>query len=441
MEFFENRPVLSLRQMSMTKLATLVCRDPKILNFMKINGCASYVFPSKNTHLYLGVKNPRKDVWMWKSLVRDVNLTPYDERSRRDAPDELNWQIKRNILPFARWEELVNKRISSLPKLLQQELLDVIRLVSIEIDKWIKYHSLIWARSSHIARHFQYEFQWNSLGKIDQERTAMKLILNKRLPTRDRCTLCVLYDLTDMIPLQEKVPDEIIQTYRRRELPISMAFAGIKINYLKRKDMFATAGCKQKMLFLGDALLRECLQYEDFLFYLSHLKDYEREAIFKYYGFKILRMYFLEWPLQSKFLSAAEQLLPHLNEEDFCDLLKIIVYERIMLGWEDFNYIDLLKEFWSLSPLHLKEYIMALGPFYVAIMFIINFPVGGNFPNEILFKSHQRDALVFQYSGVKYCLYKKNEVVSKKKSFLSNILSPPQLQEFHTITSTMSRII
>ncbi|PRD23183.1 UNVERIFIED_CONTAM: hypothetical protein NCL1_47093 [Trichonephila clavipes] len=60
MEFFENRNVLSLRQMSMTK----------------------------------------------------------------DEPDEPDWQIKRNVLPFARWEELVKKRISSLPKLLQHELLD-----------------------------------------------------------------------------------------------------------------------------------------------------------------------------------------------------------------------------------------------------------------------------------------------------------------------------
>ncbi|GFS61551.1 retrovirus-related Pol polyprotein from transposon opus [Trichonephila clavipes] len=266
MEFFENRNVLSLRQMSMTKLATTVCRDPKILHFMKINGCASFVFPSKNAHLYLEVKNARKDTWMWKSLVRDVNFTPVDHHLRRDEPDEPDWQIKRNVLPFARWEELVKKRISSLPKLLQHELLDVIRLVSIEIDKWIKHHSLIWPKSSDIARNFQYEFQWDSLGKIDREKTAMKLILNKRLRITDRYILCVLYGLMDMIPIQEKVPDEIIQTYRRRELPLSMAFVGIEINYLERKDMFLTAGCEQRMTFLGDVLLKECLKWVFFEF-------------------------------------------------------------------------------------------------------------------------------------------------------------------------------
>ncbi|GFR01148.1 uncharacterized protein TNCT_238141 [Trichonephila clavata] len=437
MEFFDNPNVPSLRQMAMTNIAITVCRDPKILDFVKSNGCSSFIFPSKVIHLYLKVKNPVKETWIWKDLVAKVNI-PSEKSVREKETCEIDWEIKKNILPFARWEKLVIERASSLPNPLQHELLDVARIVSIELDKWIKHHSPIWPNFSEIARNFQHEFQWNSFGKIDRERTTMKLITNERIDIIGRYILASIYGITDKIPNQEKVPYEVVRMYQRRQLPLFMSFALIEINHFRRKDMFFTAGYEQKVLFLKNVLWKECLKYEDFVFYVSSLQDCEREALFKCCAFKILRLYFLEWPLQRKFLNAAEQLLPYFTEINFHDTLKLIIYERIMLGWKDFNYIDLLKGFWSLSPSKLKESTKT-DSIYEPLMRIINFPVGENFPSEILLKNSHQYGLAFRYSGIEYCLNR--NVVSKRNSFLCGILEHSPKPEFVTTTSILSRIL
>ncbi|GFQ70740.1 uncharacterized protein TNCT_369551 [Trichonephila clavata] len=100
--------------MAMTKVAITVCLDPEILNFVKISGCASFVFPSKETHLYLDVDNPKKETWIWKDYITKNFSDPYVPIERILYADiRLVHDVTReNILPFARWEELVKERIS-----------------------------------------------------------------------------------------------------------------------------------------------------------------------------------------------------------------------------------------------------------------------------------------------------------------------------------------
>ncbi|GFT64552.1 uncharacterized protein TNCV_649461 [Trichonephila clavipes] len=124
----------------------------------------------------------------------------------------------------------------------------------------------------------------------------------------------------------------------------------------------------------------------------------DRKAVFKTSCLQILQL-LLDWPLQGEFLNAAEHLLPYFTEIDFIVILNIIVYERILLHRKDFNYIDLLKEFWSLSPSHLKEPIN-IYPIYEPLMLIINFPVDEIFPSEQLLQSYEWDNLTFRCCGV-----------------------------------------
>ncbi|GFR01146.1 uncharacterized protein TNCT_238131 [Trichonephila clavata] len=437
MEFFDKPNVPSLRQMAMTRVAITVCRDPEIMDFVKINGCSSFIFPSKVIHKYLNVKNPAKETWKWKDLTMKIYF-PAERSVPGIEPGFIDWEVKKNILPFARWEKLVEEKAPSLPKPLQRELLDVARIVSIEVDKWNEHHFPIWPNFSEIARNFQYEFQWNSFGKIDRERTTMKLITNERIDIIGRYILASIYGLTSKIPNQEKVPYEIVRMYRRRELPLFMSSALIETNRFRQKDVFSTSGYEQKLLFLKNVLENECLKYEDFVFYLSSLQDHEREELFKCCAFKILRLYFLEWPLQCMFLNAAEQLLPYITEIDFRHTLKFIIYGRIMLEWKDFNYIDLLKGFWSLSPSKLKESTKSHS-IYKTLMRIINFPDDENFPSEILFKnSFYMYGLKFTYSGINYCLYRNK--VSDINSFLFEFLKPTSKRQFVTTTSPRSQI-
>ncbi|GFT13824.1 uncharacterized protein TNCV_3022991 [Trichonephila clavipes] len=394
--------------MAMTKLAITVCCDPEILDLVKEYGCVSFVFPSKETHLYLGVKSLKNEVWIQKdsrSIIGfPVVFLCQDIKNNKH-------KMRKNILPFARWEELVKKRISSLPHLLKHELLDVIRSFSVEIDKWFKYHSQDWQSFSGIACSALYDFQWNSLGKIDRVRTASALIVNEMLDIKDRCILASLYGLMDKVTIGKNVPVGIgsmcsflAETAIEFHKEMNLSLDGIHYNCLMRQNLFTAVSSEQKVSFLNLALLKECLPYNDFLFYMSNMGNEDRKAVFKTSCLKILQL-LLDWPLQGEFLNAAEHLLPYFTEIDFIGMLNVIVYERIMLHRKDFNYIDLLKEFWSLSPSHLKEPIN-IYPIYEPLMLIINFPVDEIFPSEQLLQSYEWDNLTFRCCGVRYKLFR-----------------------------------
>ncbi|GFX32582.1 uncharacterized protein TNCV_3704561 [Trichonephila clavipes] len=414
MAFFDRLPVLSLRQMSMAKLAITVCRDPEIVDLVKDYGCASFVFPSEESHLYLGVKSLKEEIWIWKNfLLQSYSSSLYLRRVLLDLETHVLGlgPCGKNVLPFARWEELVEKRISSLPLLLKYELLDVVRAFSIEIDKWIKYHSQVWEKFSKIARSAPYDFQWNSLGNIDLVGTASALIVNETLDIKDRCILACIYGLMDKMPIGKKVPDEIVQKYSKlaeRGIKVQKEWDlspnAIQFNYFMRSNLFTTVSSEQKVLFLNTALSEECLKCDDFLFYMSHMGKEERKEVFKISAFKILLL-LLDWPLQGEFLKAAEHLLPYFSEIDFFVMIDIIIYERIMLRRKDFDYIDLLKEFWSISPPNLKDSIQNY-PMYESLILIINFPVDEIFPSEQLLQSYDCSNLSFRCYGVKYILYR-----------------------------------
>ncbi|GFS61512.1 uncharacterized protein TNCV_4312241 [Trichonephila clavipes] len=250
MTFFERPYVLSLRQMAMTKVAINVCLDPEILDLVKDYGCASFVFPSKVAHLYLNAESPVEETWMWKDFMVEKVLSKFSNLPgrRRSATQPDDWVTRKNILPFARWEELVEERISSflLPQLLQHELFDVVRTVSIEIDKWIKDHTEDWRKFPEIARCAQYDFQWNSHGKIDRVKTASTLIMNEKLEIEDRYLLAALYGLVDKMPIGEKIPHNIIVKYSNlAENRWSTLDGNVEYSYLKRHAYFLTMSSHQ----------------------------------------------------------------------------------------------------------------------------------------------------------------------------------------------------
>ncbi|GFR01141.1 uncharacterized protein TNCT_238111 [Trichonephila clavata] len=420
MAVFDRLPVLSLRQMAMTKVAITVCLDPEILDFVKDYGCASFVFPSKETHLYLNAKCPVEENWMWKDIMVEKikSKFSYLHRTRRNATETDDCEPKNNVLPFANWEELVEERISSflLPQLLQHELLDVVRSVSIEIDKWIKDHTKDWRLSPVLARCVQYDFQWNLHGKIDRGRTARKLIFNEKLDIEDRYLFAILYSLVDKMANREQVPHEIVEKYLNiYENGWSTLIGNVEFEYISRHKCFINMSSDIKCVFLTSLLMEECAQYEDFIFYISHMRDEEKKRVFKSCFFYIL-LPLLDWPLQCEFLKAAEHLLPYFTESYFLLMLDLIIYERIMMRRKDFNYIDLLKGFWSLSPSSLKESIKTHS-IYEPLMFIVNFPVGEMFPNQQLLEMYTCSDLRFTSCGAKYGLMRQKMPIDVIKCY------------------------
>ncbi|GFU54948.1 uncharacterized protein NPIL_433951 [Nephila pilipes] len=413
-------PVLSLRQMAMMNIAIYVCNDPDIQDFVKENGSFSFIFPSERTQQFLDLaKGQATQIWAWKSVFLDgksthpiINFTANWDRMSQ-------WDMMASFPPFKTWKELVEKKMSSflLPRHLQPELFDVIRLVSLEIDKWIKEHSLILLNSTEFARAAQCYFQWNSLGIIDRIKTARTLITNGSLQIEDRYILALHYGLKD-----DLLADRCIDFAWKKNLHMQLYFpvtasrpgkiwkpytGESDFNYIAQRNLFIKLTSEEKMECLNTVMSKEIMLYENFLFCLSQMGDDGREAIFETYPLKIL-MYFLDWPFQCQFLDAARHLLPYFTLNDFQKIIELIVIDRIMLGWKDFDYIKLLKEFWSLSPIVLRQ-IIKRHNVYKSLVFAMNYSSSDNFPEEIDFENYNVNCFQFGFRGILYCLMKTEE--------------------------------
>ncbi|GFY73357.1 uncharacterized protein TNIN_398841 [Trichonephila inaurata madagascariensis] len=182
-------PMLSLRQLALLKVATLVCDDTKIKNFLREHGSVSFVFPRKEGLVFMDVTEAvNKQGWIPQQYVLDCTpikglkdlshfLHPYNADPKFASTNARN----PNLLPFCKWEDLVEEKLLSflLPRHLFPPVIEMTRIVSMEIDKWVKELSLVLERSAEIAHTSQRYFQWNSLAKIDRIKTARNLIINE----------------------------------------------------------------------------------------------------------------------------------------------------------------------------------------------------------------------------------------------------------------------
>ncbi|GFS34949.1 uncharacterized protein NPIL_278131, partial [Nephila pilipes] len=413
-----NVPVLSLRQMAMIKVAIHVCNDPDIQDFVKENGSFSFVFPSDGIQVFLnGAELKSIQTWAWENFFTDSTFLPQVQTYIPNYDEMSPFDMTTSFPPFKTWTDLVEKKMSSflLPRKLQPEMFDVIRLVSLEIEKWIKEHSLILLNSTEFTRAAQCYFQWNSLGIIDRIKTARTLITNESLPIEDRKILALHYGLIDdLIAYRSKgltcgkIVDMHLPPMVSRPGEIWKPFTGESdFNYIAQRNFFNKSTPEKKLECLKTVLFKGCMLYENFLFCLSQMGDDQREVIFEKYALKIL-MYFLDMPFQCQFLDAARQLLPYFNITDFQNVLYIILYERIMLGWKDFDYISLLKEFWSQSPTIFKQQTETHF-IYENLKFTLNFSGSNNFPREIVFDNDNLTGLAFGFRGIRYFLFIKQK--------------------------------
>ncbi|GBM07381.1 hypothetical protein AVEN_187910-1 [Araneus ventricosus] len=70
---------------------------------------------------------------------------------------------------------------------------------------------------------------------------------------------------------------------------------------------------------------------------------------------EVLRV-FLDWPWHRHFMKLALILFDFLEERDYYFVMWGL-WTKIACQWRDYDYIELLEEFWNHSPTHLKEYM------------------------------------------------------------------------------------
>ncbi|GFY38441.1 uncharacterized protein TNIN_352191 [Trichonephila inaurata madagascariensis] len=85
-------------------------------------------------------------------------------------------------------------------------------------------------------------------------------------------------------------------------------------------------------------------------FCLSRMSADHREQLLTRFPAKVLSIY-LFWPYHNFFLDAANKVWDRLPEDHFVCLLHIIICQKIAALWKDFDYVDLLRQFWQKAPI------------------------------------------------------------------------------------------
>ncbi|GFY46186.1 uncharacterized protein TNIN_160011 [Trichonephila inaurata madagascariensis] len=190
----------------------MICDDPDIKNFVHKHGNDSFVFPSKEALMFMDRNEGRVgDTWMRKEVSVEGTVIV---KEKGNPECERHWQRnmkcsyeneRSDILPFRKWEELVDDKFTLylIPKSLRPKLLEMVRTVAIQVDRWIKDLSLLVLHSAEIENSALCYFQWTSLGRIDRRKTVKTIIKNKGCPERLLYTLAKFYDLMDDLDLEK----------------------------------------------------------------------------------------------------------------------------------------------------------------------------------------------------------------------------------------------
>ncbi|GFX73661.1 uncharacterized protein TNCV_5025651 [Trichonephila clavipes] len=425
-----NPVVPTLQQMSVLVIAVKVCNDPEVKAFMKIYGPVSFVIPSKELHTFLNKELPvRTDRMMYKLHFNEIKFgfvanSPTSAYLRGFDTSVYKFHSTKNgftadDLPSITWEEIVSRKISSLgiPNIMRSELISIIRCICIEIDRWHKDHKDIF-HFDFID--FQRYFCWSSQGKIDRAKTAQSLIKNETLRISERYNFARHYCFENDVKFLWKKLKEGDKIYFSsigdygvwfkyiatktdiNEIRISRNSRG---NPFNMKAYFSLLTPIEKKLWLKSFINCKAINYEDVHFCLSFLEKNEQEDIWRQYSSKILQ-YYLVWPLQNEFLSVLKNIWPYMSIENYIDILHFIIYERIMIGWNDFDYVGLMKEFWRQTPNNLKELVKRYEIYQVALP-VINCELFKRYPNEVILENYKDHVLKFHHVGINYCLLRR----------------------------------
>ncbi|GFT78215.1 uncharacterized protein TNCV_4335811 [Trichonephila clavipes] len=415
---FGDPVVPTLQQMSFVAMAVSICNDPELKVLMKKYGALSFAFPSKELGIFLNKEAPKSSKQIiYKLYIEEFMYTLFSRTStywRSTGLCSDGFKSTANNLPSTMWEEMVLKKISSLglPNIIRYELMSIIRCICIELHKWKKEHK---EKFGFNFENYQRCFCWNAQGKIDRIKTAKSLINDKSLPFFVRFNLARHNGFeSDVISLWEKmnsferhsathIEHDAEQVWfecgatRTVENSIQI-FCQATGNPLNFRAFFSLLTPILKAHWYEIFIHLKVMDCEDVRFCLSLLEKNDQESILREYSSQILQ-YYLVWPWQKEFLIVSKNIWPYMSIENYIDILHFIIYERIMIGWKDFDYVWLMKEFWRETPNNFKE-LAKNDDIYPVVLSVINFEQYKRFPNEVILENYRDDVLKFHHVGI-----------------------------------------
>ncbi|GIY49435.1 uncharacterized protein CDAR_593751 [Caerostris darwini] len=327
--------VSSLQHLTLVKISLTLCKNPRILDVMKLNACHD----------------------------KDHNKNEILFRSTRDI-------IKLKI-----------------PLILKKKLLRYIASIICEYQEWLTLHAgSLGAEVQPLA-----ELYWKSDGSIHKQKSVEVLLRDKSIDITYRFRMACEYCMKDDIVAlwnemsEAKQNDEIfkINTYLIRGW----------LYWLRNKDKTDWPNSSENVIFksllLGNPFnkravpnLLKLLTPEDrHLCLLKHLKtssflpidinlyleldESEREDLLQKNYLCILNTFF-KWSSPSIFLKLADKFFAFFENNHFCFCVRFLLL-KINSSWLDLSYVNLFKEFWNSCPIHLKEAVMAEDELYADI--------------------------------------------------------------------------
>ncbi|GIY00175.1 hypothetical protein CDAR_20071 [Caerostris darwini] len=264
----------------------------------------------------------------------------------------------------------------NIPQLLKKKLLVYVRYLAVECREWICLHSM-YLKNSAVDQFPNIRWRWD--GRIDRQKTAEAILRAGSVSTRHRFQLACGYCLKEDIL---SVWNELSEEQRKKESQkrpasrwIPWIFDGEREGWPKSAEdpifrdllyepLLNPVGVRRLLEFLPPQERRPCLL--EYLSYNGSLGqicasnpidlhyDLHEDEISENFSVIALLSYY-HWTTQSEFFALKDQLFPFLAESQF-SLFTLLAIVRISFSFVDECYVNLLKEFWRGSPVHLKEH-------------------------------------------------------------------------------------
>ncbi|GFY38309.1 uncharacterized protein TNIN_246721 [Trichonephila inaurata madagascariensis] len=295
------------------------------------------------------------------------------------------------------WEKFIKEKTSAfyIPLTLQEGIIALIKPLQLEVHNFMDDHDGIFTEEQE----WSLKFCFNADGTVDRGKTADLLIHSKWLDVQTRFVLACQYwssrnVRTFFYGLHKSAKKKILNKYstlnenlneyeRNVVIWIRHFQAGSEcqsrdwcyecynwnyVSFQSRHLDNLTEEERQSSLY---DIFEESYWVHIRRFCLSRMSADDRESLLKRFPLKVLRTY-LYWPSQRFFLDAVNKVWHCLPGNHFTCLLHIIICQKIVELWKDFDYVNLLRELWQRSPDHLKQYVEGTDIFEILMEILKN---------------------------------------------------------------------
>ncbi|GFS33055.1 uncharacterized protein NPIL_244451 [Nephila pilipes] len=312
------------------------------------------------------------------TLIR-IALSLYSEPEVLDL--QLRYDKPLHLLPENKWQHLFARKLppSEYPEQLRLEIIAAIRPISFEVFQfWMDHGELV---PDTLNVYFKPD------GTVDRMSTAEFLISCETLDLETRFVLACQYlpsEDTDLF-WQELPPSfqtYIFQKYTSERLfttPHEKNVVRWKELFLRKRGfrpvdnrelLFKPIGtvmtlCNPVLDSLGpddrhsmfvDAFEASARNIPMGRLCLYRMNANERGSFLRSHPYQVLRI-FLFCPLQPCFVETANGVWDIISNDCFLFLLHIMICQKIISKWNDFDYVLLLKQFWWKSPQRCRDYV------------------------------------------------------------------------------------